>query len=102
MAKKKSTKSSSIPDYYDLKSLDQLTTLAPITGIMELPGKSHTGVQSDDLLLSSGHSQSAALTIVKSRSNGYLAMHQDELLKISGMKAVHTIALNSNNGDQLK
>ena len=71
-----------------------MATIAPITGIMELPGKVVGEGSSDDLLISSGHQQSAALTIVKSRSNGYLAMHQDELTKISGMKGVFTIILN--------
>lgn len=80
--------------------MDHLPTIAPITGLIELPGKSPDHTSSDDLLISSGHHQSSALTIVKSRSNGYLAMHQDELTKIGGVKSVNTIILKHE--DQVK
>lgn len=65
--------------------VDSLTTLAPITSILKM---------GNDLLMSTGHQTSAALTLVRSWQKGYLAMDiQQQLLKIKGITEVFSLIL---------
>lgn len=83
-----------MPDQYALEPLDSLTTLSPITGILNL---------NNDLLISTGHQQSASLTLVRSWQKGYLAADiQQQLLKIKGIKEVFSLILEASEDKPLK
>lgn len=76
---KKKQQKNVIPDTYQMKILDYLPTISPITSIMQLPNhndedENQVNSNIDDLIIASGHQQSAQLTLVRSQRKSFLAV----------------------------